>query len=665
MNPLDAVLLRRTGLVFATPANTPTDANTFCAFETEVLALGFTFSQPLRQQLEQTGTAFLQSFANWLLPQLRAQIGAPHAQPLFRQFPRNIPKDTWRLYVQRVLVYYYQQPEQPCLLCGKENAVHPINPCGHLICRECWDGSNYSGCPICHRHINPDDPFLKPAPAREKLTTYTNHLTRLELGTERESLVEKIVRQLLQKTTPLSPQEKADLLEVQKVYGAKVLAWLPERIVMKETMALCLGNVLRDPKAFVQYKTVLEQHLKTATDVLRLLAVRNGEDGSLSPVTKQTRVWLEQIKASNYPSWYSSNMAHHFPKQKSLPRAARRGLLGILEKFALPNLVEDLRRYPQRWKRAGEMLHPLEYQKQFPKVALAFSLLRGQQNLEQHVVEKFKPFENTPHLAFLNGQYRFFSWSNRTNYAFANSILESLPTLLSERPGEFGRRLDHALRLCIAQPESHQPLLEAFYNILPKLTSPMLLQLQAHFSSRGQPLRRRVFFPKGEVLLSFSSKDSRATLPQEWRDALINAILSEMLARAAKLPSAPTALLDAGLQDLFVPLAERASSKALIALPRGSRQPVPRGNTVRLFMHWMQREPYRVDLDLSFSFFDTNWRFLEGCDFTNLSAKDEAYIHSGDYTDAPEPDGASEYIDLDPERLTESMRTSPNPVFSC
>jgi stress response protein SCP2 len=334
-----------------------------------------------------------------------------------------------------------------------------------------------------------------------------------------------------------------------------------------------------------------------------------------------------------------------------LPRAARRGLLGILEKFALPNLIEDLRRYPQRWKRAGEMLHPLEYQKLFPKVALAFSLLRGQTKLEPQVINGFKPLENTPDLAMLNGQYRFFSWSNRTQYAFANSILESLPRLLSERPGEFGRRLDHALRLCVPYPDYAAPILEAFSAITPKLTAPMLLQLQAHFSAREQPLRRRVFFPKGEVLLSYSSEDKRVTLPQAWCTALMDALLSELLSRAAKLPSAQTALLDVDLQNLFVPLSERASSKALIALPRGSRQPVPQGKTVRLFMHWMQREPYCVDLDLSFSFFDANWRFLEGCDFTNLASPDGAYTHSGDYTDAPEPNGASEYIDLNLEKL--------------
>lgn len=81
-----------------------------------------------------------------------------------------------------------------------------------------------------------------------------------------------------------------------------------------------------------------------------------------------------------------------------LPEAARRGLLSILEQFGLPNLVEDMKRYPQRWKRVGEVLHPLEYRKQFPKIALAFSLLRGQAKLEPSVLAGFKSLEDTPHL---------------------------------------------------------------------------------------------------------------------------------------------------------------------------------------------------------------------------------------------------------------------------
>ncbi len=665
MNTIDSILLRHTALVFFTPeAKSRVSENLFSAFETEVLALGFTLSVNLRSALSSMTDEDLAGFQSWLLAQLRAQVGTPHAQPLFRQFPKNIPKNTWRLYVQRVLVNWLQQPAQPCLICGKSDSVHPLDPCGHLVCRECWDGSNYSGCPICHRHINPNDPFLKPEPSREKLNQPTATFKRLDLGTDRNARVEVLTRGFLGKTTPLSLQEKTDLLEMVKAYGVKLLEWLPERILVKETMSLVLAKVLPDAKAFVLHGDVLKKHLKTATDVLRVLAVWNGEDGSLTSVPKQTRAWLEQSKTTAeaiankqqrqmYERYFQESLKQYFPKQKSLPRATRRGLLNILNELPIQNLLEDIKRYPLRWKRAGEMLHPLEFFKPYPKAALAFALLRRGKvsRYSSALQESLKTAANAPQLHFFNDQYFFISWANRLEHALADSILETLPTFLSQRPGEFGRRLDHVLRLSLEQPEQGIQIIRSFLEIVPKLTSAMLLQLQAHFEARAKLWKRRVFFPKGDVMLSYATKDTRKLLPTNLLEPLRTGILLELLRRAEKQPRFETALLDQGLQDLFVPVAERSSSKALIALPRGSTQPIPADKTLRLFMHWMQSENRRVDLDLSFSFFDTNWRFVEQCDFTNLSDKNNSYVHSGDYTDAPAPDGASEYIDLDLPKL--------------
>jgi len=66
---------------------------------------------------------------------------------------------------------------------------------------------------------------------------------------------------------------------------------------------------------------------------------------------------------------------------------------------------------------------------------------------------------------------------------------------------------------------------------------------------------------------------------------------------------------------------------------------------LRLFLHWMQADQ-RVDLDLSVGFFDEHWRHVGTCDYTSLRFADRAAVHSGDRTDAPAPDGASEFLDL-------------------
>ncbi|MFJ8841712.1 RING finger family 4 domain-containing protein [Streptomyces cyaneofuscatus] len=51
---------------------------------------------------------------------------------------------------------------------GRQRAPgRPLRP--HLVCRECWDGADHSGCPVCHRRTADDDPFLKPsAPTRRR-----------------------------------------------------------------------------------------------------------------------------------------------------------------------------------------------------------------------------------------------------------------------------------------------------------------------------------------------------------------------------------------------------------------------------------------------------------------------------------------------------------------
>jgi hypothetical protein len=59
----------------------------------------------------------------------------------------------------------------------------------------------------------------------------------------------------------------------------------------------------------------------------------------------------------------------------------------------------------------------------------------------------------------------------------------------------------------------------------------------------------------------------------------------------------------------------------------------------------------RVDLDLSVAIFDAGWQHIGTCDFTNLRWNETAAVHSGDRTDAPPPDGASEFLDLDLDLL--------------
>ncbi|WP_256863225.1 TerD family protein [Microbispora sp. GKU 823] len=129
--------------------------------------------------------------------------------------------------------------------------------------------------------------------------------------------------------------------------------------------------------------------------------------------------------------------------------------------------------------------------------------------------------------------------------------------------------------------------------------------------------------------------------------ALTAVLTGEMLRRAAALPPVGTALLDEELDDLLAPEAERSASASLVRLPRGSVRPLPRGERIRLFLHWAEPSDRVVDLDLSVAVFDARWEFVGLCDYTNLRLGASAAVHSGDLTSAPEPLGASEFVDLD------------------
>src|SRR5262249_44138912 len=96
-----------------------------------------------------------------------------------------------------------------------------------------------------------------------------------------------------------------------------------------------------------------------------------------------------------------------------------------------------------------------------------------------------------------------------------------------------------------------------------------------------------------------------------------------------------------------------------IALPRGSRVGVEPGKLVRLFLHWCQ--PPRgmtTDLDLSVAFYDSDWRYAGVCSYYELKLLrpeiGEIARSSGDLRDAPWPDGATEFVDIDRPRALEA-----------
>ncbi|WP_222426987.1 TerD family protein, partial [Hyella patelloides] len=284
------------------------------------------------------------------------------------------------------------------------------------------------------------------------------------------------------------------------------------------------------------------------------------------------------------------------------------------------SLVEDMLRYQKRWLRLGERIHPFEYKKRYPKCYQAFDILRN----------------NKPVTTF----------NSRLETAFIEEKWQDALSLLQTRPGELARRLDFLLR----NHEDRSIVIESFQTVTNQIATPVLLQLISHFEHRHQMDELRVFFPKGNVAKAFAIKNELPKIKKSVCQTVVQICEQALIDRFAQLPVLGKVYIDEQLHSFPVPFSQRSANKSLRQLTRGSRLPIPAGDTVRFFIWWKEgvinREPTGdVDLDLSAVMYDAEWNYLEHVSYTNLKSDKYQAVHSGDIISAP--NGASEFIDLD------------------
>ncbi|MFR9778308.1 MXAN_6230/SCO0854 family RING domain-containing protein [Micromonospora sp. MS34] len=630
VDPVAAALVRRTGLVATgllhggrkvrrAGRRVTLDAGV-TALEADVLALGWLIGPRLRAALAALPAERLAAVGHGLLDILETAVGAhaPHL-PLFKDFPRRVPADTEELYVRRVFSVLLQRPEQSCVLCGRAGTVHPVSACAHLVCGACWD-EGYTACPICHRRIT-DGPFLTVVepPRGARTLSLPRRAEVLELADDVDRAVHQALGALLARRTALSPADRHDLLALIDHAGPTEPTWLPDEVPVRETRALLLDRLLTGPVDPARAAALLDRYVDTATDVLRLLAVRDGGDpGLVEPPKRRT----------------------------SPPRALRRALLARLAALGLPALLADLPRHRSRWLAVAENLHPFELPARHPEAATAFAVLRRtpvapDSRLGRVVAEVVAGY--APLVRPAAGRLRAASSGARIATVLADGDLDSAVELLARRPGELLRRIV-ALAACGGDAER----LCAAVAAAARAVSPgVLIAALGAVRAATWPAGTRLFFPRGGRARLWSEPDRRPRLPAALGGALDDLLVTELRARAARLPRVDVALLDAALADLVAPFAERTASDALVRLPRGSARPLPDGRRIRLFLHWTEPAGTRVDLDLSVAMIADDGGFVGWCDYTRLRFGERAAVHSGDLTSAPAPLGASEFVDLD------------------
>ncbi|WP_371482200.1 MXAN_6230/SCO0854 family RING domain-containing protein [Kitasatospora sp. NBC_00315] len=643
---LDSFLLRRRGVVCVPPGDLlpvadPWNADGLLALDADLIQRGYLLTSGLRTALGRLAPPALAATGGALLARIDHRLGSDRRHlTLFHRFPDAVPDHAHLLYSRSIRAFLLNQPRQPCAHCGRTGAeagIGALAPCAHLVCGGCYDGLEAEGragqCPLCGAALA-DRPYLGEDHRAGRLAAEEfggdRTLRPLRLA-EGDTLTVALagLDRLLARRTPLGPEDREDLGALLALAPEDLPERLPARIPVRETKAVVLAALLRrDPARALP---VLAARIDTATDVLRLLWAWSGAEPDLLPATAR------RLRLAN------------------LPRPLRRDLLAILDALHPAALAEDLRRHRSAWLRAGELLHPFEYRHRHPTVAAAFALLRGTDLRTHPIGTQFAEPAAPLRVVESAGRTRLAhtGFAGRVETLLAAGDVSGAAGLLATRPGELARRLHHLLRVRAATaPGEALPgdVLRTIDAGLRGAAPGPLLGAYGRLRGAREQGERRLYFPRGTVSLAHAREDHGALVPVELSAPVVESIESELLRRCAG-ERYDLAVLDEGLADLVAPFAERAAARTLVSVPRGSRQRLPAGDRLRLFLHWMQPEHLRVDLDLSVALYDADWRFTGLCDYTALVHGDRAAVHSGDLVSAPPPHGATEFVDLDLGRL--------------
>ena len=411
------------------------------------------------------------------------------------------------------------------------------------------------------------------------------------LSTGNRNDVGEILQNLLKSPTNLSENDRNDIVTCIKNMP-NYAEFLPDEIPLKENVAFLSKTILGMSNGTTKD---IKKYFKTATDVLRLIVALS--DGDISLATRT--------------------------KFRSLKRKERRMVMNLLANCG--NITEDLFRYQYEWIRVGEILHPFEYT--YPKyknVNKAFNTLRNEH----------KPL----------------MFAGKVQKAILEKDTFGAAELLKQRPGDFARQLDKLIR------DSGEPhyVVQRFAEVAEKVSSPVLLQVRQHFIGRiGEPEPVRVFFPKGNLAKAMVIPNElpaiRSNVCKQIVDICNQAIVNQYKEREAM----GKVFIDEDSEHYLVPFSQRSASAATKTIVRGSQLPIrEKAKVIRPFIWWTNpNDTERLDIDLSATFYNEDWGYMEHISYTNLRSYKFNAAHSGDIVNGGSPDGngAAEFIDIDIE----------------
>jgi hypothetical protein len=381
----------------------------------------------------------------------------------------------------------------------------------------------------------------------------------------------------------------------------------PDFIPFKENMCAIFGLLFKLDRQLGSFKIPK----LTTTDVLRIAVYLSGGNTALPAVPNK------KVKFGNRwsRSWIDNPEREAF-KFKKFKRSERRFILGLLEASNLD--IREMKLKDQRWIRLGEILHPGEYKLNYPKTYAAFQRIR---------------------------ETKVISWYGEVNAAFKLSFDVGLAKL-SERPGEFMRRLDVLIRA--NSIERVQKVLDMLSKIGEKSSNKVLFEVYDHFEDRKSPVYNRKVMIKGAR--KHTDLPTLPAIDKEKVDLIQESIFSIVKSKFASLPAMGDCWIDEELKKIPLPTNMRSLNDTLVPTIRGQRMPFGEGKKVlRPYIHWFDPNG-QLDIDLhGFLFSETKDALSFGYNGIHNSSLG---CYSGDVR--KRQGACAEYVDINVEAATKA-----------
>lgn len=334
-----------------------------------------------------------------------------------------------------------------------------------------------------------------------------------------------------------------------------------------------------------------------------------------------------------------SNVKLHISRPKS------RLILRLLNShISDDNALEDIYRYRERWLRVAERLHLNEKfaTRKYPDVCIKFDQLRN---------NKHKTDVNIYCYA-----YRINDMCNRYKTIPTSQFIRDLVNIAKERPGEFARNLDRFLTMTHDSEVDSEIIISGFEEIADKVATNILIQMYRHFTNRVEEANKefRTFIPNCNTAKVKIVDNKKPALTKKVCSYVCLICVKALRTILIKKPKLGKVYIDNDFKNFIVPFSLKNASKTTKSIIRGSRISIPKEvNYIRSFIWWTNNLNDRVDIDLSLSLYNENFKFLRKISFTSL--KDSFGCHSGDITNGGDisGDGVSEFIDLNIDKVLE------------